>query len=178
MTDTWVGPRFTTIARQILSRGQNLALYTLRIVYSYSGVGAPVVMVVATYWLVRHIMNRIRMAKVKKCHQQLQMLLRLYDVVLETVQSARSRRVRSYAELIAAPSRVDYKDSLKPASRQLMEGVALPRPLPLYRRGFHGMLRFGTDMAFSTFGFGWRMSRCSIISCYGMECNVMECNGM
>lgn len=83
--DQWLGPRATVLAKQLLGRGQGLALTVLRVVYSYSGIGAPVLMLVATYALVRHIMHRIRMRKIRVCHHQLQMLLRLYDVVIETV---------------------------------------------------------------------------------------------
>jgi acetyl esterase/lipase len=36
-----------------------------------------------------------------------------------------------------------------------MEGVPLPRALPVYQRGFHSLLRWAIDLAFSTFGFGW-----------------------
>jgi acetyl esterase/lipase len=106
----------------------------------------------------RAIMRWIRLARVRAYHKQLLLLLRLWEIVMDTVAHERRNRTTSYAQLIAKPEEVDYSDALKSASRQLMEGVPLPRALPVYQRGFHSLLRWAVDLAFSTFGFGWNFS--------------------
>jgi acetyl esterase/lipase len=156
-----------------------------RFVVGVAGLSAKGVFVYTCLRFATRVMRRWRMNKLKKCHKQLFLLLRMWHIVLETIQESRARRdrhnslvitsttaggarrraavadrVRSYSSLVSMPARTDYHDALKTESRLLLESVPMPSSTHLFTwtRGRMKYLRLFIDLGVSSYGTAWNLS--------------------